>query len=76
MRNMSNRFYSYLSDKIISYFKNNNPHPGDKFYAQFETDDQVKTLYDELNKNIISEAFLYEDTERSQRYESYQLKFI
>ena len=75
MRNMSNRFYSYLSDKIISYFKNNNPHPGDKFYAQFETDDQVKTLYDELNKNIISEAFLYEDTERSQRYESYQLKF-
>lgn len=75
MRNMSNRFYSYLSDKIISYFKNNNPHPGDKFYVQFETDNQVRTLYDELNKNIISEAFLYEDTERSQRYESYQLKF-
>lgn len=72
---MSNRIYSYLSDKIISYFKNTNPLPGDKFYVQFETDDQVRNLYDELSRNTIAENFVYEDIARSQKYQSYQLKF-
>lgn len=69
---MSNRIYSYLSDKIISYFKNTNPLPGDRFYVQFETDDQVRNLYDELSQNTIAENFVYEDIARSQKYQSYQ----
>ena len=72
---MSSRFYNYLSEKIISYFKNNNPLSGDKFYVQFETEEQVVTLYKELKNNTIVEKFVYHDDKRAQTYESYQLKF-
>lgn len=75
MHNMSSRFYNYLSEKIISYFKNNNPLSGDKFYVQFETEEQVVTLYKELKNNTIVEKFVYHDDKRAQTYESYQLKF-
>ena len=72
---MSSRFYNYLSEKIISYFKNNNHLSGDKFYVQFETEEQVVTLYKELKNNTIVEKFVYHDDKRAQTYESYQLKF-
>ena len=42
---MSNMFYNYISGKIIDYFRVNVPKAGDKFYVQFETDKQVKCLY-------------------------------
>ena len=35
---MSSIFYSYLSDRIIDHFKNNNPKAGDKFSVSFEKD--------------------------------------
>lgn len=72
---MSNAFYNYLSRKIINYFKNNNPKVGDKYYIQFENDEQVERLYDELRQNIISSPFTYEDAERFQKYETYELEF-
>lgn len=62
MRNMSNTFYNYISEKIITYFKTNEPNPGDKFFVQFETEDQVDKLYKELKNNIIAKSFIYEDT--------------
>lgn len=58
---MSNMFYNYISGKIIDYFRVNVPKAGDKFYVQFETDKQVKCLYNELNNNTISSPFVYED---------------
>ena len=72
---MSNTFYNYISEKIITYFKTNEPNPGDKFFVQFETEDQVDKLYKELKNNIIAKSFIYEDTIRKQKYESYELKF-
>lgn len=75
MRNMSNTFYNYISEKIITYFKENEPKPGDKFYVQFETDEQVENLYSELKNNIICRPFVYEDVARAQKYNSYELIF-
>lgn len=72
---MSNMFYNYISGKIIDYFRVNVPKAGDKFYVQFETDKQVKCLYNELNNNTISSPFVYEDEVRKQKYISYELNF-
>ena len=72
---MSNTFYSYISEKIIKYFKANEPVPGEKFYIQFETEKQVELLYYDLRNNIIANPFIYADEKRGQRYESYELDF-
>lgn len=72
---MSNTFYNYISEKIITYFKINEPNPGDKFFVQFETEEQVEQLYAELKNNIISKTYVYEDISRAQKYTSYELKF-
>ena len=72
---MSNPFYKYLSEKIIKYFQTNSPYPGDKFFVQFETDEQVHNLFNELKDNIIAQEFEYADLERNQKYNSYQLVF-
>ena len=50
---MSNIFYNYISEKIITYFKTNEPNPGDKFFIQFETEDQVDTKIWGEHKNTI-----------------------
>lgn len=72
---MSNIFYNYISEKIITYFKTNEPNPGDKFFVQFEKEDHVENLYKELRNNIIAKPFVYEDADRKQKYESYKLQF-
>lgn len=72
---MSNTFYNYISEKIITFFKNNEPSAGDKFYVQFETEEQVEKLYSELKNNIIASSFIYEDVDRGQKYDSYELSF-
>ena len=41
---MSNPFYNYLSEKVIMLFQTNIPMAGDKFFVQFETDEQVNNL--------------------------------
>lgn len=75
MRSMSSMFYSYLSDRIIDHFKNNNPKAGDKFSVSFEKDAQVKALYEELSKNTLSRQFSYVDNVRAQQYVTYELNF-
>lgn len=75
MLNMSNLFYSYLSNKIITFFRNNSLRPGDKFYVQFETEDQVEQLYKDLQDNLIARPFKYIDKARGEEYSTYELKF-
>ena len=72
---MSNMFYDYLSEKIIKYFQTNIPDPGEKYYIQFENDEQVGELYSVLENNIISSPFVYNDIVRGQKYGTYELDF-
>ena len=72
---MSNIFYSYLSEKIIRFFKANAPIPGEKFYVQFETEDQVRSLYEDLKNNLLKKYFVYFDRTVNQKYETYELDF-
>ncbi|MBD5476839.1 MAG: DNA phosphorothioation-dependent restriction protein DptH [Lachnospiraceae bacterium] len=72
---MSNTFYSYISEKIIKYFQSNEPVAGDKYYIQFETEEQVNKLYLELGNNVIAKKFVYQDVDRNQKYDTYELNF-
>ncbi len=48
---MSNQFYDYLSKKIVNYLESIKINDGDRFYIQFEQEDQVERLYYELKQN-------------------------
>lgn len=71
---MLDQFYSYLSDKIIDFFKDNPLEVGAKYNIQFETDDQVKSLVKALEENNIAEPFEYTD-KGEVKYNSYMLNF-
>lgn len=64
MHSMSGQFYRYLSKKLINYFKSN-LHAGDKFFVQFDEENQVEIFYNTLkNSNnfdlsVSVEEFVY-----------------
>ena len=72
---MSNQFYSYLSERIIEFFKQNPLTPGSKYNIQFETEEQVRNLYEKLKDNTLYRKYEYKDSSGEIKYESYQLDF-
>lgn len=72
---MSDRFYSYLSDKIVEFFNANPLTPGTKYNVQFEKEDQVKALYEEIRNHFLSKEFKYKDPKGEVKYNSYLLDF-
>lgn len=73
MLNMSDQFYNYLSDRIINFFHIKPVIMGSKYNIQFETQDQVKALYDELKKNPNTKEYQYRNSEGEVKYKSYLL---
>ena len=72
---MLDQFYSYLSDKIIEFFKDNPLTSGAKYNIQFETEEQVENLYEALKENSLKEEYEYLDKDGSVKYRSYLLDF-
>lgn len=72
---MSDQFYNYLSSKIIDFFNTNPLTRGSKYNIQFEKQDQVKALYEELKNNFLCKEFKYKDPKGDVKYESYILDF-
>ena len=72
---MSDQFYSYLSDKIIEFFNMNPLSIGAKYNIQFEKQEQVLALYDELKKNTLYTEYEYIDSKGNVKYTSYLLDF-
>ncbi|CAG9344063.1 AAA-like domain protein [Clostridium perfringens NCTC 8239] len=72
---MLDQFYSYLSERILEFFKNNPLNPGAKYNIQFETEEQVRSLYNVLKENILSEIYEYKDEYGNIKYKSYELNF-
>ena len=66
---MSDQFYNYLTDKIITYFRNNPLRSGDKFFIQFEEECEVENLFVALKNNNLCSEFIYKDAERNEIYE-------
>lgn len=72
---MSDQFYSYLSEKIIKFFKENPLTPGAKYNIQFEKEEEVKALYEELKNNILYKDYEYKNLKGDVIYRSYMLDF-
>lgn len=72
---MSNQFYSYLSNRIISFFQQNPLTSGSKYNIQFETEEQVRNLYEKLKDNTLYREYEYKDLNGDVKYKSYQLDF-
>lgn len=72
---MLNQFYSYLSKKIINFFIINPLVPGSKYNIQFETEKQVRDLYEKLKESNLSRSYEYKDPNGEVKYKSYQLDF-
>ena len=61
MRNMSNKFYNYLSDKIKNFFEKSEIRHGDKFFIQFDEEYRVDDFYNTLKKDLDNvEEFKYQ----------------
>lgn len=72
---MLDQFYSYLSSRIIEFFSKNSLTSGAKYNIQFEKQDQVKNLYDELKNNTLYKEYEYKDNNGEVKYKSYLLDF-
>lgn len=72
---MSDQFYSYLSNKIINFFRQNPLKPGCKYNIQFEKEEQVRALFEELKESSYYREYQYKDKDGNVKYESYELKF-
>ncbi|SNS20289.1 DNA phosphorothioation-dependent restriction protein DptH [Anaerovirgula multivorans] len=69
---MSNQFYNYLGKKIIEYFKARELKSGDKFNIEFEKEEQVKLLYETLEKEDNADLFIYKITDEIE-YKAYSI---
>ena len=72
---MSDQFYSYLSEKINDFFRMNPLIPGSKYNIQFETEDQVRALYESARNNSFVSSYEYKDNDGKTKYDSYQIDF-
>lgn len=72
---MLDQFYSYLSERILEFFKDNPLNSGAKYNIQFETEEQVRNLYNVLKENTLSETYEYKDENGNVKYKSYKLNF-
>lgn len=72
---MLNQFYSYLSSKIVEFFNTNPLTSGAKYNIQFEKQEQVRALYNELKNNILYREYEYKDAKGETKYKSYLLDF-
>ncbi|MCM1988833.1 DNA phosphorothioation-dependent restriction protein DptH [Oceanirhabdus seepicola] len=70
---MLNQFYNYLAKKVVKYFNDVEVKNGDKFEIQFEKEDEVKVLYEELKKVSEAQEFKYKAAENASEYVTYSI---
>ncbi|GAA0492767.1 hypothetical protein GCM10008986_18950 [Salinibacillus aidingensis] len=70
---MLNQFYNYLSEKLIAFFEDQSLSGGERFYLQFDDENQVRQFYDALGKHDYADSFIYQH-EHGSPYETFGLK--
>ena len=71
---MSNQFYDYLSKKLIIFFNENSLNPGDRFFINFDNEEQVINFYESLEKNS-SGVFEYTHSEEFGTFKTFLINF-
>ena len=60
MQSMSDQFYNYLSSKLFDFFERNHLVKGDKFYIQFDEDEQIIDFYNSIKEYGINSSSIEE----------------
>ena len=74
MRNMSNQFYKYLSNRLEEFFNNNRIKPGERFYFDMDDENQVNYFYQCLKNQNNTEEFSYKHMKGAE-YKTFLLKY-
>lgn len=54
---MLNQFYKYLAENLINFFESNDLKSGDKFFINFEEQNQVSDFYNALKEKTPKNVF-------------------
>lgn len=72
MHSMSNKFYNYLSEKLINFFNTNEIRYGDKFFIQFDEQNRVDEFYNTLEEDLQNvEEFEYQHESSDSLYKTF-----
>lgn len=71
---MLEEFYSYLANKVVNYFNSIEVKNGDRFDIQFESEDEVRALYEQIRTVTATNNFSYRATSDADEYNSYSFK--
>ncbi|CAH2213351.1 DNA phosphorothioation-dependent restriction protein DptH [Tepidibacter aestuarii] len=71
---MSKEFYNYLAKKVIQYFNLVGVKNGERFDIQFEREDEVRALYDEIKIVGETNIFSYKAAEDVEEYKTISFK--
>ncbi|WHY94710.1 DNA phosphorothioation-dependent restriction protein DptH [Neobacillus cucumis] len=72
---MLNQFYKYLSEKLIKFFSGQSFNGGERFYLQFDEENQVEKFYHVLRETAKSEDFQYQH-EFGSPYLTYAIRIL
>lgn len=73
---MSKEFYNYLAKKVIGYFNTVGIKNGDRFDIQFEREDEVRALYDQIKIVGETNIFNYRAAQDAEEYETISFKVL
>lgn len=73
---MSEEFYNYLAKKVIGYFNTVGVKNGDRFDIQFEREDEVKALYEQIKNVVETSNFSYKAAEDAEEYTTISFKIL
>lgn len=71
---MLKEFYNYLAKKVIEYFNTVGVKNGDRFDIQFEKEDEVRELYNQIKNVAETRSFIYKAKENVGEYETYSFR--
>jgi len=73
---MSKEFYNYLAKKVVEYFRSVGVKNGDRFDIQFEREDEVRALYDQIKIVEETSVFNYKAAVDAQEYKTISFKVL
>jgi DNA phosphorothioation-dependent restriction protein DptH len=59
MHSMSNQFYDYITESLLSFFKDTQIKPGDRYYLQLDKPEDVQSLVESLQNQENVKQFIY-----------------
>lgn len=74
MPNMLNQFYKYLVKKLIAFLEQEELSGGERYYLQFDSEEEAGLFYDILNHAPNVADFSYQHHENSSPYETFGIK--